>query len=132
MAKKGSANRTEVVREYMSANPTKSNTEIQRELEDQGTVVSGSLVSQVRKEPGMPQVAGPKKKAAKKTVGKKKAASKTTAAKKKTAATQTAKAPATDGQSITADELYDAKQLADELGGIARLREALNALERLR
>ena len=126
MAKKGGVNRTEKVREYIRANPEQTNAEVFRGLADQGTHVSRSLVSQVRKEAGMPQGSGTTRRAGKKKVGKKKVA------RKKAAMAQPTAAKAGRGRTVTAEDLFEAKKLADELGGLDRVREALDALERLR
>ena len=122
MAKKGGANRTAKVREYMTAHPEQTNAEVFHGLESQGTHVSRSLVSQVRKQLGMRQSGGTKKRAGKKKVGKKKIARKETAMAR----------PSGRGRGITTEDLFEAKKLADELGGLDRVREALDALERLR
>ena len=122
MAKKGGANRTAKVREYMQANPDQSNAEVFHTLESQGTHVSRSLVSQVRKQLGMPQSDRTKKRAGKRRVGKKKVIHRRTAMAQ----------PTGRGRGITAEDLIEAKKLADELGGLDRMREALDALERLR
>jgi len=126
MAKKGSVNRTEKVRQYMSEHPDESISEVQSTLKRQGIQVSRSLVSQVRKKLGLTQAGRATKKAAKKRA-KRKAAKKKVASSKTAATKSTAKA-----QIITADDLYEAKKLADELGGVERVREALDALERLK
>ncbi len=125
MAKKGGVNRTEKVREYMLANPDQTNAEAFRGLEAQGTHVSHSLISQVRKQMGFPQGGSTKKRAGKKKAKKK-------VGQKKTSMAQPASAPTARGRAITAEDLFEAKKLADDLGGLERVREALDALERLR
>ena len=120
MAKKGSSNRTEKVREYVSNNPDHSISETESALANQGIKVSRSLISQVRKALGVTQ-SGAKKSRKKKKMTKKRATGKKAVA-----------ARATSAKAITADDLYEAKKLADELGGISRVREALDALEKLR
>ena len=119
MAKKGSFNRTEKVREYVTNNPDHSISETESALENQGIKVSRSLISQVRKALGVKQ-SGVKKSRKRKMTRKR-------ATRKKAVA-----ARATSAKAITADDLYEAKKLADELGGISRVREALDALEKLR
>lgn len=112
----GGASMSDAIREYITANPSASRSQVRDGLLGQGVPVKDSLVSavyyKVRASSGKP--------AAKR--GRPKKAAPVAAAPK------ASRAPAGE---LSAGQLLKAKDLADQLGGIAKVRQALELIEKL-
>lgn len=119
MAKKsGGPNKSEAIRDYVTANPNAKPREIVDALKAMGLAVSPAFVSTIKSKMG----AGTGKR------GRRRATSKSVTVRGRRPAAPTA---AKAVSSSLLDDLITAKQLADKLGGIDKAKAALEALAKI-